>query len=190
MLKKLMKTGILVYSAMSMFKPSAQAQNKTDITNFHGFKAVGIEGKIIDFSQFKGKKLLVVNTASKCGLTPQYKELEALYQQYGGDNFEVIGFPANNFGNQEPGSEEQIAQFCERNYGVSFTMMSKVSVNGEDQHEIYQFLTSKELNGVEDNQVKWNFQKYLIDENGNYVNHLAPTTSPLDRQITDWISGN
>ena len=179
----------MFFSMFAFFKPQAQAQNKTMVTNFHDFSAPDIEGNIIDFASFKGKKLLIVNTASKCGLTPQYELLEELYHQYGGENFEIIGFPANNFGGQEPGSEEEIAQFCQRNYGVSFTMMSKISVKGADQHEIYQYLTSKELNGVENAQVSWNFQKFLIDENGNYVKHFAPTTSPKDAELVKWVAG-
>lgn len=181
------RIGLVFCSTLFFVRPVIQAQNKTMITNFHDFSALDIEGNLIEFKKFKGKKLLIVNTASKCGLTPQYELLEKLYDQYGGDNFEIIGFPANNFGSQEPGTDDEIAQFCQKNYGVSFTMMSKISVKGSDQHEIYQFLTSKSQNGVEDNQVGWNFQKYLIDEEGRYVRFISPTTSPLDKDITSWV---
>jgi glutathione peroxidase len=131
---------------------------------------------------------MIVNTASKCGLTPQYEQLEAVYQTYKDSNFTIIGFPANNFMGQEPGSNEEIAEFCLKNYGVSFPMMSKISVKGKDMHELYQFLTESDLNGLEDNDVKWNFQKYLIDEEGKLVKVINPTTLPDDQEIIDWIT--
>jgi glutathione peroxidase len=162
----------------------------TSITaqSIYDFKAKTLDGKELDFSQFKGKKIIIVNTASKCGLTPQYEELEKLHKKY--KDLVIIGFPANNFMKQEPGSNEEIAEFCSKNYGVSFQMMSKISVSGDDQHEIYQFLTDKEKNGVEDSKVKWNFQKYLIDENGKLVKHIAPNVSPMDKEIIDWVEKN
>lgn len=155
--------------------------------SIHQFKALDIKGDTIDFSKFKGKKMLIVNTASKCGLTPQYEELEKLYQTYKDSNFVIIGFPANNFMEQEPANNKEIAEFCLKNYGVSFIMMSKISVKGEEQHQIYQFLTQKSLNGVEDSEVKWNFHKYLLNEKGELVKNLSPKTKPLDPQITSWI---
>jgi len=158
-------------------------------SNFHQFKANNIYGQEVDLSTFKGKKLLVVNVASKCGLTPQYKDLQKLYDQYGGDTFEIIGFPANNFLGQEPGSGDEIAEFCQKNYGVTFTMMEKLSVKGKEQSPIYKWLTSKEENGVLDGKVSWNFEKFLIDENGNLVKNLEPKTSPVDDEITGWLSG-
>ena len=129
--------------------------------SFYDFKVKDIYGDDFDLSQLKGKKVLVVNTASKCGNTPQYKDLEALYKEYGGDKFTIIGFPANNFLHQEPGTNEEILEFCEKNYGVSFPMMSKISVKGDDMDPLYHWLTHKTENGVMDSQVKWNFQKYL-----------------------------
>jgi glutathione peroxidase len=156
--------------------------------NFHQFKATTIDGKELDFASLKGKKILVVNTASKCGLTPQYESLQELYKTYGGDNFEIIGFPANNFAGQEPGTNAEVATFCQKNYGVSFTMMEKISVKGKDMHPIYQWLTEKAKNGVEDSKVSWNFQKYLIDENGNLVKSVSPQTSPVDKEIVSWLS--
>jgi glutathione peroxidase len=142
--------------------------------SLHDFKVEDINGESFDLSSLKGKKVMVVNTASKCGLTPQYEVLEEVYKEYGGDDFVIIGFPANNFGGQEPGSDEEIKSFCQKNYGVSFPMMSKISVKGDDKHPVYQFLTQKEKNGVEDAEVSWNFQKFLIDENGNYVKKINP----------------
>lgn len=156
--------------------------------NFHQFKATTIDGKELDFASLKGKKILVVNTASKCGLTPQYESLQELYKTYGGDNFEIIGFPANNFAGQEPGTNAEVATFCQKNYGVSFTMMEKISVKGKDMHPIYQWLTEKAKNGVEDSKVSWNFQKYLIDENGNLVKSVSPQTSPVDKEIVSWLT--
>ena len=163
--------------------------NAQDMKTLHGFTATTIEGEQLDLIKFKGKKLLVVNTASKCGLTPQYEDLQKLYDEFGGDNFEIIGFPANNFMKQEPGSDEKIAEFCSKNYGVSFTMMSKIDVKGANIHPIYQWLTKKDQNGVEDNKVGWNFQKYLIDENGQYVRMISPKERPYNDSVIAWIKG-
>lgn len=168
---------------MTVATTAAMAQEKT----LYDFQANTIDGETFDFSSLKGKKVLLVNTASKCGYTPQYEQLQKLYDQMGGEGFEIIGFPANDFMGQEPGSNDEIASFCQKNYGVTFTMMEKISVKGKDQHPIYAWLTSKEQNGVEDSKVKWNFQKYLIDENGKYVKWIAPGTSPLDNEVTSWL---
>jgi len=157
--------------------------------SIHEFKVENINGEEFDFSSLKGKKIMVVNTASKCGLTPQYEKLEALYQKYKNDNFIIIGFPSNDFMGQEPGSNEEIIAFCKKNYGVSFPMMSKVKVKGNDKCDIYSFLTLKSQNGLEDNKVQWNFQKYLLDENGFLVKVLSPRTLPDDPQISSWIEG-
>lgn len=154
---------------------------------FYDFKVKDIDGKDFSLSSLKGKKVLVVNTASKCGLTPQYKDLQSLYDLYGGEKFTIIGFPANNFKEQEPGTNKEIAEFCEKNYGVTFRMMSKISVKGDDMDPLYQWLTSKEKNGVLDSEVKWNFQKYLIDENGKLVDMVEPRTKPDDEKIVSWI---
>lgn len=155
---------------------------------FHDFTVSTLDGVSLDLSSLKGKKVLVVNTASECGLTPQYEQLQELYKAHGGDNFEIIGFPSNDFGAQEPGSAEQIANFCQKNYGVTFPMMAKVHVKGEDQCELYQWLTQKDLNGVGDFEVKWNFHKFLIDENGALVKDVEPQTLPIDDEILNWIS--
>ncbi len=131
---------------------------------------------------------MVVNTASKCGLTPQYEQLEELYDQYKDSNFVIVGFPANNFMSQEPGTNEEIAEFCQKNYGVSFPMMSKISVKGDDMHEVYKFLTQKSNNGLEDSEVKWNFQKYLLNEEGKLEKVIGPRTLPNDPEVIKWIT--
>tara|TARA_R110000868_G_scaffold234973_1_gene488667 strand:- start:844 stop:1332 length:489 start_codon:yes stop_codon:yes gene_type:complete len=158
--------------------------------NIHQFKAVEISGNEFDFSTLKGKKVMIVNTASKCGLTAQYESLEAMYKHYQDSNFVIIGFPANNFGAQEPGTNTEIAAFCQCNYGVSFPMMEKVSVKGEDMCAVYQFLTQKAKNGVADSDVEWNFQKYLINEKGELDKVIKPQVAPNDPVIINWIKGS
>ncbi len=155
--------------------------------SIYQFKVKDINGKTFDFASLKGKKIMVVNTASKCGLTPQYEQLEALYTKYKTKNFVIVGFPANDFMSQEPGSDQEIAQFCKLNYGVSFPMMSKISVKGKEMHPVYQFLTQKAKNGKEDSKVEWNFQKYLIDENGHLSKVISPRILPNDPSIIAWI---
>lgn len=154
----------------------------------HDFTVSTLEGADYDLAQLKGKKVLIVNTASKCGNTPQYEGLQELYEKYGGEKFVIIGFPANNFLRQEPGSNEEIREFCTKNYGVTFPMMAKISVKGKDMHPIYQWLTQKELNGFEDSSVKWNFQKYMVDEKGKLVGMLSPKTKPLSEEIINWVT--
>jgi glutathione peroxidase len=171
-------------------KPSVDSNSNLSNTtkmSIHSFTVTDIEGKPFNFADLKGKKIMVVNTASKCGLTPQYKELEALYKKYKEQGFMIVGFPANDFLSQEPGSNEDIAQFCSKNYGVSFPMMSKISVKGKDMDPVYSFLTSLSKNGLEDNEVKWNFQKYLLDENGFLEKVISPNVSPVDPEIISWI---
>lgn len=156
--------------------------------NIYQFKVNDLAGNEFDFSTLKGKKLMIVNTASKCGLTAQYKDLELLYEQFKDLNFVVIGFPANNFGAQEPGTNKEIATFCQLNYGVTFPMMEKVSVKGEDMCDVYQFLTQKSRNGLQDSDVEWNFQKYLINQNGELAKVIKPQTSPTHSSVVDWIT--
>jgi glutathione peroxidase len=156
--------------------------------SIHQFVVIDIEGNKFDFSSLKGKKIMVVNTASRCGLTPQYEKLEELYTKYKSKDFVIVGFPANDFLMQEPGSNEDIAKFCKKNYGVSFPMMSKISVNGKKIHPVYKFLTKKSLNGLKDNKVEWNFQKYLLDEKGHLVRVISPSTAPDDASIVEWIN--
>lgn len=155
--------------------------------DFYQLTASTIENEAFSFEQLKGKKVLIVNVASKCGLTPQYEDLETLYKMHGGNDFVILGFPANNFMKQEPGSNEEIKTFCDANYGVTFQMMSKISVKGDDMHPVYQWLTQKDKNGVKDSDVKWNFQKYLIDENGKFVEVFSPKTKPLDEEIVSLL---
>ena len=157
--------------------------------NIYDFKVTDLSGKEFDFASLKGKKILIVNTASKCGLTKQYKELEQLYKDYKGSGLEIVGFPANNFGGQEPGTDAEIASFCSKNYGVSFLMMSKISVVGGNMHPVYQFLTQKTKNGLQDSEVGWNFQKYLINEKGELEKVVSPQVSPSDDVIVSWIKG-
>lgn len=154
---------------------------------FYDFKATSIDGKPVDLSTYKGKKVLVVNVASKCGYTPQYAQLEELYQKFVGQNFVIIGFPANNFMGQEPGTNEEIKEFCTSKYNVTFPMMAKISVKGKDIDPLYAWLTSKDLNGVLDAPVKWNFQKFMINEKGQVVDFAAPGDKPFDDKIVNWI---
>jgi glutathione peroxidase len=172
-------TGLLMSSSICAQVPKS----------FYDFKVITIDGKEFDFSSLKGKKVMIVNTASKCGNTPQYSDLERLYKLYGGDKFVIIGFPANNFLHQEPGTNDQIKEFCTKNYGVTFPMMSKISVKGSDINPLYQWLTEKKYNGVMDSDVKWNFQKYLIDENGRLTKVILPKTNPMDAEVVNWITG-
>jgi glutathione peroxidase len=162
---------------------------KINTASFYDLKAKTIDGKEFSFAELKGKKVLIVNTASKCGYTPQYEDLEKLYKEYKDQNFVIIGFPANNFGRQEPGTNEDIKEFCTKNYGVSFQMMEKIDVKGDDMNAVYKWLTSKELNGKMDSSVKWNFQKYLIDEKGNLVDVVSSDEKPMGDKIVNWIKG-
>jgi glutathione peroxidase len=162
-------------------KPSLPAMS------FYQLSATDINGNLLKMEQFRGKKLLVVNTASECGFTPQYQQLQELYEMYKDKGLVVIGFPSNDFGGQEPGTETDIATFCQKNYGVTFPMMAKVSIKGEDPHPVYHWLTSKEQNGVSDATVEWNFNKFLIDEQGRWVKHYGAKTEPLDDRILEWL---
>ena len=177
-----MKTFVLMMVSL-LFAVSLEAQNKS----FYDFTVKTIDGKDFPLSSLKGKKVLVVNVASKCGLTPQYAQLEKLYEKYKDKDFVIIGFPANNFMGQEPGSNEEIAQFCSLNYDVTFPMMAKISVKGKEIAPLYQWLTEKKLNGKEDASVQWNFQKFMIDENGNWVDFASPKESPFSEKIVTWI---
>ena len=157
--------------------------------SFYDFKVKTLEGEDFDLSSLKGKKVMVVNVASKCGFTPQYKDLEAMYRKYEGE-LVIIGFPANNFARQEPGTAAEIREFCSQNYGVTFPMMEKISVKGDDMHPLYQWLTSKAKNGLMDSDVKWNFQKYLIDENGKLVDVLYSKEKPESEKSMKWLAAN
>ena len=192
-----MKTIASLAVALLLFSCQNHAQNKTTTMEtqtpvtaqtIYQFKVTDLYGKVFDFATLKGKKILIVNTASECGLTPQYKDLEAIYKKYKDLNFVIIGFPANNFGSQEPGSNAEIAKFCEMNYGVTFPMMEKISVKGKDMHELYQFLTQKSKNALQDSDVEWNFQKYLINEQGHLEKVVSPRVLPTDAEIVGWIN--
>lgn len=161
----------------------------SDMKTLHDYTVKDITGEDFDLSSLKGKKVMVVNTASECGLTPQYEQLQELYAYYKESNFTIIGFPSNDFGKQEPGSNDEIQEFCKLNYGVEFPMMSKVTVKGDNKADVYKFLTEKDLNGLEDSEVQWNFQKYLIDEEGKLVRVVSPQILPNDSTIIDWIEG-
>jgi glutathione peroxidase len=175
---------ILFFMLFSFFgKPQPlDAQTKS----IYDFTVSSLDGGKINFADFKGKKILIVNTASKCGYTPQYEELEALHKQYKG-KLVIVGFPANNFLFQEPGSNETIAEFCKKNYGVSFPMASKISVKGKDMHPLYVYLTQKQYNGYSDNSVKWNFQKYLLNEKGQLIGVFEPGVKPLSEELVGKI---
>lgn len=162
---------------------SLNATSSTQMQSFHTLKLQTLEGQTVDFSSFKGKKVLVVNTASECGLTPQLEALEKLHQQYG-DKLVVIGVPTNDFGGQEPLEGEAIKSFCQRNYGVSFLMLDKGNARGTQKHPLLQWLTERRYNGKRSSRIWWNFQKYLVDENGQLVDHFLPITDPLSRRIT------
>ena len=167
----------------SLSEKLATAQTRKPVTkSIYDFTATGIDGKEIDLSNYKGKYILIVNTASKCGFTPQYKDLQKLHLQYQ-HKLAVLGFPANNFLWQEPGSNEQIDNFCSENYGVSFQMFEKISVKGKDKHPIYQWLEAKTGRSP-----SWNFCKYLIDKNGDAVTFYSSSTNPLDKEIIDKIN--
>lgn len=183
---------LFTFCAIAMIFGFSFSSKKNDgpKPDIYGFKVKTIDGNEFDFSSLKGKKIMIVNTASECGLTPQYKQLQEVYDKYKDKNFTIIGFPANNFGSQEPGSNPQIKEFCTKNYGVTFPMMEKVSVKGDDMCELYKWLTQKEKNGVMSSSVKWNFQKYLIDENGHLVDSVSPMKKPDCSKIITWIEGS
>ncbi len=172
-----MMAGMLLF--FSFFLPRSQHNIPESI---YDFKVPALDGSTIDFAQFKGKKILIVNTASKCGNTPQYKGLQDLYDKYR-DKLVIIGFPSNNFFFQEPGSNERIQEFCQANYGVTFPMAAKISVKGRSMAPIYTWLTEQRYNGYRDSKVKWNFQKYLIDEEGKLVHIFSPSTLPQDAAV-------
>jgi glutathione peroxidase len=156
----------------------------TVVTGFHALSAKTLDGQIISFEKYKGKKVLIVNTASECGFTPQFEELQLLHEQYG-SKVEVLGFPCNQFGEQDPGSNEEIGAFCKKNYGVTFQMFEKVDVKGDNVHPVYKWLTDKSLNGVNDKAPGWNFGKYLISEKGEFIDFYPSSVSPMNKNIVD-----
>lgn len=193
-----MKKFFILTALFSLMSCQFNAQNKVETLSaqkeetmvkpkIYQFKVVDINGETVDMRTYDGYKILIVNTASECGLTPQYKELQELYETYKEKKFVILAFPANNFGNQEPGTNQEIATFCQKNYGVDFPVMEKVSVKGKDMCPIYQFLTSKAKNGTQDSDVQWNFQKYLINRKGELEKVISPQITPLSKEITSWI---
>ena len=180
----LKKTVITLLSIMTL---TLNSQTSVD-NSIHQFKVADIYGNIFDFSQLKGKKVMIVNTASKCGLTYQYEALQKLYSQYKDLNFVIVGFPSNDFLWQEPGSNDEIIDFCEQNYGVTFPMMSKITVKGTKKHPIYQFLTQRSKNNYKDSRVTWNFQKYLVNKQGRVEKIISPRTRPDSEEIVSWIT--
>ncbi len=173
---------IIISIALTMVMLPAISQK-----SFYDFTVETIDGEQYNLADLKGKKVMIVNTASKCGHTPQYKDLELLHKAYK-NKVVIIGFPANNFMNQEPGTNEEIKEFCDSKYGVTFPIMSKISVKGDDMHPLYKWLTSKSANGVLDSEVAWNFQKYIIDENGKLVGFFKPAVKPLSDEVVNWVT--
>ena len=174
-----------LFSGILFFHPNnADKKNYAiEARSIYDFKVLGLNGDTIDFAAFKGKKILIVNTASKCGFTPQYEALEQLYEKYK-DKLVVVGFPANNFLSQEPGSNEKIKAFCTKNYGVTFPMAEKISVKGKNIAPIYKWLCNKEENGVMNAKIKWNFNKFLLDEKGMIIGKFDSRVTPMSKEIT------
>ncbi len=179
---------VIAIGIYAFTKPSTKLTTQKTSISIYDFVVKDLQGNNFDFSTLKGKKIMIVNTASKCGLTPQYEQLQEIYAKYKDlNNFIIVGFPSNNFLFQEPGDNQKIKDFCQLNYGVTFPMMSKIDVKGKDQAEIYQFLTHQKLNNFKDSKVKWNFQKYLIGRNGKLEQIISPKTKPNDPSIISWI---
>ncbi len=173
----------------SISKKAFQTRLSTDMADkmeLYDISINGLEGSPLNLSNLKGKYILFVNVASKCGFTNQYKDLERLYKEYQ-DQLMIVGVPCNQFGSQEPGSSEEIQSFCERNYGVSFLMTEKVKVKGKAQHPLYQWLTQKSMNGTSNSTIRWNFQKYLVSPEGELMDYFYSTTGPLNSKITKYL---
>tara|TARA_B100000401_G_C52812370_1_gene724560 strand:+ start:337 stop:900 length:564 start_codon:yes stop_codon:yes gene_type:complete len=185
---KIIITISVILASMFVIFDNKSKEIKMQERSFYDHSINLIDGEKFELSSLKGKKLMIVNVASKCGLTSQYKALQELYDNYKDSNFEILAFPCNDFGNQEPGTLKEISEFCSVNYGVSFLVFEKISVKGENQHPLYQWLCNKSLNGKQSVSVKWNFQKFLIDEDGQWTNYLLPTTSPKSKKVISWLS--
>jgi glutathione peroxidase len=177
-----MKNLVLIFAGMLIAMVSF-SQKKS----FYDFKVKDIDGNEVDMKKYKGKKVLIVNVASECGYTPQYKDLETLYRNYKDSNLVILGFPCNDFSEQEPKVEKDIKAFCQKNYGVTFPMMSKIVIKGDGGHPLYKWLQTKTENGVQDNDVKWNFNKFMISEDGSFQGYLPSKILPNDRIIIDWV---
>ncbi len=198
MKSKTILTMSILYAVLSLFgckqvRSKPENLNMSDKSTFYQFleanpnaKVRSIDGSEYDYAQLKGKKVLIVNTASECGYTPQYEDLEKLYQAYK-DKLIILGFPANNFGGQEPGTNKEIDEFCKSRYSVTFPMFEKISVLGDDMAPLYKWLTSKDLNGWNDQQPKWNFNKYLLDEEGNLLKYYSSAVKPMSEEIVSQL---
>ncbi|KMQ67325.1 glutathione peroxidase [Chryseobacterium sp. FH2] len=185
----LLMLSFVAFLQSCMNQKSEVSKAKTDELmgkTIYDFKVESLDGKEINFADFKGKKILIVNTASECGFTPQYADLEKVAEEYK-DKVVVVGFPANNFGGQEPATNTEIGAFCQKNYGVTFPLAAKVSVKGDDTAPIFKYLTEKELNGVKNTTILWNFTKFLVDENGKLIDSFISTTKPTSESITKYF---
>ena len=181
--------GVGALVAWKAFNANHHYTPQPAMASFHDLVATTLEGDEFAFDQLQGKRVLIVNTASKCGFTPQYESLETLHQRYGDQGLVILGFPCNQFGKQEPGSSDDIRSFCSKNYGVSFQMMEKIDVKGDNQHPVYAWLTRKELNGAGDHSVRWNFHKFLVNEKGELVAALGSGADPLGDEILTFAAG-
>jgi glutathione peroxidase len=196
-MKSMMNTFLIVLAlvgvgalvAWKAFNANHHYTPQPAMASFHDLVATTLEGDEFAFDQLQGKRVLIVNTASKCGFTPQYESLETLHQRYGDQGLVILGFPCNQFGKQEPGSSDDIRSFCSKNYGVSFQMMEKIDVKGDQQHPVYAWLTRKELNGAGDHSVRWNFHKFLVNEKGELVAALGSGADPLGDEILTFAAG-
>ena len=172
-----------IYSGVETYKPMNSS------VDFYSLSCKTLDGTDFQFEQLKGKRVLIVNTASECGFTPQYKGLQKLHEMYSGDDFVILGFPCNDFGKQEAGNAKAIGEFCTANFGVEFQMMEKVKVKGDEKHPVYVWLTSKEENGVSNHSIRWNFHKFAIDQQGNLVGSMRSGVKPSDKEITEFAAG-
>lgn len=189
-MKRLIFMLILIPMFLTAYFLLKSNEGETMPTNsIYDFTAKSIDGKDISLSEYKGKVLLIVNVASKCGFTPQYEGLEKLYRKYKDKGLVILGFPCNQFGKQEPGTEEEIAEFCKVNYGVTFPMFSKIDVNGENAHPLYKYLKQKAPGILSTQDIKWNFTKFLVDREGNVVTRYAPATTPdsIEKEIQKYF---
>lgn len=183
----MMRLPIFFTLLLAVLTPSI-TYSQTDMPNFYDLSAETLAGEAFDFSQLRGKRVLIVNTASKCGYTKQYTDLQALHAAHGGEDFVVLGFPCNQFGGQEPGESADIAAFCSKNYGVTFQMMAKVNVKGKERHAVYDWLCDASLNGAEKHSIRWNFHKFLIGADGSIVASLPSGENPMGALITEFAA--
>jgi glutathione peroxidase len=186
---KIILAALLIFASLSGFGQKTDENKEQNPKSIYDYQVKDINGLDFKFESLRGKKIMVVNTASKCGFTKQFEALQEVYEKYKDQNFVIIGFPSNDFMNQDPGTDKEIMEFCSANYGVTFPMMSKIKVTGKNKEPLYEFLTDEKLNGVISSSVEWNFQKYLIDENGYLVKVINTRTEPDDAEIINWIEG-